>query len=219
MPPISSPSFTERLPALTALGSFITLASVVLVAGALTPGYSHVSQFISELGARGAPHEWLVRIGGFLPAGLLLLAFCRIAYGALPRSQATTLGLVGLALYAIGYLAAATFPCDIGCSPDRPSLSQIIHNVSGMVGYLLAPTFLFVLSNAARTWPDARHLALTGYAAAGLALLGLLTMSPSSSAVGLSQRLLEASVFSWTIQCGAYLTTRTARTAARHKKN
>jgi Protein of unknown function (DUF998) len=140
-----------KLSAITALACFVVMALTVVVAGALTPGYSHVSQYISELGARGAPQEWGVRFAGFLPSGILLLAFCSFAYAALPRSSGTTLALVGLALYAAGYLVAAAYPCDLGCRPDKPTSSQLIHNAGGLLGYLLAPAFLFTLARAART--------------------------------------------------------------------
>src|SRR5688572_2424360 len=95
-----------NLAALSAMACFITMALIVVVAGALTPEYSHVSQFISELGARGSPNEWGVRVAGFLPASLFLLSFCGFAFAALPRSSGTTLGLLGLALFAAGYLVA-----------------------------------------------------------------------------------------------------------------
>jgi hypothetical membrane protein len=67
-----------KLSAVTALACFVVMALTVVVAGALTPGYSHVSQYISELGARGAPQEWGVRLAGFLPSGILLLASVRL---------------------------------------------------------------------------------------------------------------------------------------------
>lgn len=187
----------------------------VVMAGALTPGYSHVSQYISELGARGAPQEWSVRLAGFLPAGILLLAFCWYAYAALPRSTGATLALVGLALYAAGYVIAAAYPCDPGCRPDKPTTSQLIHNAGGLLGYLLAPAFLLTFARAARTWPGASHLAIAGYAAAGLALVGLLTLSPTSSTAGLSQRLLELAVLGWVAYCGRYLS-RQAASGAQH---
>jgi hypothetical membrane protein len=205
---MAQPWFSQpaaRLSALTALACFIVMALTVVVAGALTPGYSHVSQFISELGARGSPQEWGVRLAGFLPSGVLLLAFCWFAYAALPRSSGTTLGLVGLALYAAGYLVAAAYPCDLGCRPDKPSTSQLIHNAGGLLGYLLAPAFLLALARAAHAWPSAARLAVAGYAAAGLALVGLLTLSPTSSTAGLSQRLLEFAVLAWVVYCGRYL--------------
>ena len=184
---------------------------MVLIAGALTPEYNHATQFISELGARGAPQEWGVRLLGFLPAGLLLLAFCSLAYSALPRSRTTALGLLGLALFAAGYVIAAAFPCDLGCRPVNPSTSQQIHNAGGLIGYLVAPAFLFALANAARAWPSAGRLVVAGYFAAGLAFIGLLTLSPSSPIVGLSQRLLELAVLIWAAMCGKYLAAQGSR--------
>lgn len=199
-----------RFSAITSLSSLVVIILVVVIAAAVTPGYSHVSQYISELGARGAPHEWSVRVAGFLPVGILLLSFCFFAHSALPRSRAATLGLVGLALFAVGYLVAAAFPCDLGCRPSEPSTSQLIHNAAGLIGYLLAPAFLFALAREARSWPGAASLVVVGYVAAGLALLGVLTLSPSSPTVGLSQRLLEVSVLVWSALCGNYLAKRSA---------
>jgi hypothetical protein len=186
---------------------------MVLIAGSLTPEYSHVSQYISELGAQGAPHEWSVRFFGFLPAGVLLLGFCFFAYRALPRSRITALGLLGLGVFAAGYLVAAAFPCDPGCRPRIPSTSQIVHNAGGFIGYLLAPAFVLALARAAHSWPQAKWLARVGYGAAGLALIGMLSLSPSSPAAGLSQRLLEASVLGWTALCGVYLLRRSGARA------
>lgn len=197
-----------KLSGWTSLSSLVVMVLVVLVAGAFTEDYSHVSQFISELGARGAPHEWSVRFAGFLPAGVLLLSFCVFAYKALPRSHGTSLGSLGLALFAAGYLVAAAFPCDLGCRPSEPSASQLIHNAGGMLGYLLAPLFLFTFAREARAWPGAGGLVIAGYVAAALALLSLVTLSPGSPTVGLSQRVLEASVLIWVALCGRYLARR-----------
>lgn len=205
MLPTRSSRIVGRLSALASGASFGVMVVLVGIAGALTPGYSHVSQFISELGATGAPYEWSVRLAGFLPAGLLLLAFCFLARRALPRSHGVTLGLIGLALYAAGYLVASAFPCDLGCRPTEPSKSQLIHNAGGLIGYLLAPVFLFALAHAARRWPNAGHLVVSGYCASALALIGVLTLSPSSGIVGLSQRLLETAVLGWVVLCGLYL--------------
>ena len=200
--PFSQPA--ARLSGATAWASLLVLVLMTVLAGAFTPDYSHVSQFISELGARGAPLEWEVRFAGFLPLGILLLAFCWLAYIALPRSSGTTFALIGLALYALGYLVAAAFPCDLGCRPAQPSVSQLIHNSLGLLGYLLAPLFLFAFARAARSWPNGARVSAAGYAAAGLALLGMLTLSSGSSMTGLGQRLLELSVLGWVAYCGAY---------------
>lgn len=189
----------------TSVGCLVVVVLMTLVGGALTPDYSHASQFISELGARGAPNEMWVRFAGFLPAGVLLLAFCIAAFVSVPRSLPFSLGLIGLAIYAAGYLVAAFFPCDLGCRPAEPSTSQAIHNIGGLAGYFLAPGFLFSLAFAARRWPSTSKLVVTGYTAAGVALVGLLTLSPSSDIVGLSQRALEISVLGWIVMLAFYL--------------
>lgn len=143
-------AFAATWSARTGVGSLVVMTVMTVVAGALTPGYSHTAHYISELGARGAAQEWLFRLGGFALSGALLLAFCALALRALPRSRNTTLGLLGLAVYAAGYLVAAAFPCDLGCRPATPSASQLIHDAGGGIGYLLAPAFLLALARAAR---------------------------------------------------------------------
>lgn len=205
MPSTPSTAAASRLAALAALAALLTMTLMVLVGGALTPGYSHVSQFISELGARGAALEVPFRGVAFAGAGVMLLVFCAAAWVALPRSRGTTLALLGVALYAAGYAVAAVFPCDAGCRPAQPSVSQLIHNAVGGLGYLVAPVFLFTLAREARDWPAAGRLVVAGYAAAGLALIGLLTLSPTSPVVGISQRLIEGAVLGWCALCGLWL--------------
>lgn len=178
---------------------------LTVLGGANFPNYSHASQFISELGASGAPNARIINLAGFLPAGLLLTAFAFFAWHSLPRSIGTTLGMLGLSLFALGYLAAVCFPCEPGCRPTQPSLSQALHNLFGLAGYLSAPWSLFVLGWQARRWPKARHLSALGFTAGGLALLGLLFLSPDFQYVGLAQRVLEGSVLAWVVGCALYL--------------
>jgi len=90
----------------SSIGSIVVVFFLVALAGAYTPGYNHTSQYISELGAFGAQHELWVRYFGFVPAGVLLLLFCGMAFAVLNRSVALVLGLLGLALFASGYLVS-----------------------------------------------------------------------------------------------------------------
>lgn len=191
-----------------AIAAALAIVLVTVLGAAAFPNYSHATQFISELGAAGAPHEVAVRFVGFLPAGVFLSLLVVAAYRGLPRSHATSLGLVGIAVYAAGYLVATVFPCDAGCRPAQPSTSQIIHNLVGLAGYLLAPAFLLSLAWSARRWPGGVHLAYLGVLAAVLALGGLMTLSPRSPYAGLSQRVIEASVLLWVVACGAYVRSR-----------
>ena len=192
---------------------FISLLLLTLLGGATFAGYSHLSQFISELGATGAPREHLIRFAGFLPTGVFMCLFAAGAFVALPRSPVKALALVGVVLYAMGYVAAAFFPCDPGCRPPQPSLSQVIHNLVGLVGYLLAPLFLLAFGVAARRWPGGGFLAVASFVCAAFTLVGMLTLSPQSSYAGVSQRVIETSVWVWVIICAWYIRSRSANAA------
>lgn len=186
----------------------LAVVLLTVIGGAAFPNYSHVSQFISELGARGAPHAKLVAYAGFLPAGILVCAFAALAWKALPRSTPTTLGMLGIALFGFGYLVAVYFPCDAGCRPDEPSGAQLVHNALGLAGYLAAPLSLALLGWQARGWPGAKALSMHGFAGAVLAFIALSLLSPEFAYVGVAQRVLEASVLSWIVACGFYVNRR-----------
>jgi hypothetical protein len=182
------------------------LVAMVLIGGASWDGYDHVAQYISELGANGAPFGWQVSWFGFLPTGVLVCVFALSAYLATPRSILAALGFVGVFLFAVGYVGATFFPCDFGCRPDTPSFSQVMHELIGLAGYLLAPITLLLLGFAAWKWPGGRWLALLGFAAAIGALVGLGgLLDAGSPTIGLYQRVLEASMLSWVVACGLYL--------------
>ncbi|MDY7226669.1 DUF998 domain-containing protein [Hyalangium rubrum] len=186
------------------LGALAILLLTVL-GGAAFPNYSHLSQFISELGAREAPHGKLVSFAGFLPAGVLLCAFAFFASRALPRSPVTLLGLMGVAFFALGYGVAAFLPCEQACRPVEPSLSQAIHNLVGATGYFSGGVGLILLGTQARSWPEARHLWVLGVSGGVLSLVSLLFLSPAFPFVGLVQRVIETCMLLWIVACGVYL--------------
>lgn len=201
----TSNSILNKLVMLTACGGVLSIVLLTIIGGATFPGYSHASQFISELGAHGAPHAQLVNFGGFLPAGVLVCAFAVLAWKALPRSAGTAIGLVGIALFGFGYLVAVFFPCDAGCRPAAPSSSQLIHNTLGLAGYLSAPVALAILGWQARSWPGGKLLSVLGFVGALTAFIGLSLLSPEFAYVGIAQRLLELSVLTWIVACGLYV--------------
>ncbi len=184
----------------SAVIGYLILVVMIVAGGAAWPGYSHYSQFISELGATGAPHGRLVSLGGFLPIGLLLTLFAVLAIFIEPRSGLRTAGFLCLALFATGYTGAAFFPCDAGCRSVTPSASQMMHNLFGLGGYLAAPVGLVLLGISARTWPGGRPLFPLAIVCAVLATGGFLTMVDTPFG-GLSQRILEAAVGVWILAC------------------
>lgn len=198
-------ALTSRLTLITGILGTLAVFLLTVLGGANFPNYSHASQFISELGASGAPSARMINLAGFLPAGVLISAFTFFAWRSLPCSRATTLGMLGLALFVLGYVAAAFFPCEPGCRPTQPTLSQAMHNLLGLAGYLTAPLSLFALGWQARRWTKATHLSALGFIGGGLALLSLLFLSPEFRYVGVAQRVLEGSVLTWVVVSALYI--------------
>lgn len=185
-------------------GAAVVLLSTV-IGGAAFPGYSHARQYISELGANGAPPGNWITYAGFLPAGILLVVFAISAAKALPRSRWTALAMFGIGVYAFGYLNSVPFRCDYGCRPEDPSTSQILHNLGGLIGYLSAPLTLLVIAVQARHWPQARFLQWFAGVAAAVSLIAIAGLDPEFAYVGASQRILESCVLGWILACSLYL--------------
>lgn len=194
-----------KLALITGLLVAVWHVAMLIIGAATFPGYDHVSQFISELAAAGAPYGFEVSWYGFVPIGLLMIAFAACAWLSAPRSVLWGLGLLGILLYAVGYLGTGIYPCDYGCRPEQPTSTHQLHLLFGLTSYLFAPPILLLLALATRKWPQAGWLSAVGFIAAIGALGGLLTFDETSAFVGLSQRVIEASVIGWIVACGLYL--------------
>ncbi len=111
------------------------LAGVWLTAQAY-PGYDHLQQAMSQLGAVGAPtHSWSPLANNFPLAAL----FALFAWGLARRWRGSKLALLSAALvllHGVGSLGTGWFPCDQGCAPAQPSISQQLHNLFGLLMFL-----------------------------------------------------------------------------------
>lgn len=182
------------LPVVSALWFFTT----IILGGINQPDYQHISHFISELGAIDAANGKIVNFGGFIPASVFLVIFVVLAIYQSPRQKKQVIGLMGIALYAITLGIAALYPCDSGCRPQNPSPSQLIHNLSAMLGYLIALASVFILASYVKQ-TSSRVLGNVGYAIGGVALTMLIMLNPEFAFVGVVQRLFELSIYTWII--------------------
>lgn len=100
------------------------------------PGYSHLDQAMSQLGAVGAPtHSFSAWVNNF-PLGVMFVLF---AIGVARRFNGSRMALLGAALIFVHGLASFTagyFSCDQGCAPVQPSASQQSHNLAGLVMFI-----------------------------------------------------------------------------------
>lgn len=111
---------------------------MVFINGYIYPGYSHFSQFISELGAMEAPLAFLINYAGIIPfgIGIFLHSLYTFKYGPSNKSRFTT--LICLAVSGILFVVAGLYNCDVRCSFEDISTEGIIHNISAMFAFLLA---------------------------------------------------------------------------------
>lgn len=114
---------------------FWLLLGVALTARAY-PGYSHLDQAMSQLGAVGSPtHSFSAWVNNF-PLGVMFVLF---ALGVARRFKASRMALLSAALIFVHGLAsfvAGYFSCDQGCAPIEPSVSQQNHNLAGLVMFI-----------------------------------------------------------------------------------
>jgi hypothetical protein len=189
---VSRPRSTRLLVSVAALVAI----ALPFVFGAMFPGYSHVRDYISELGAAGAPHASAVNYVAFLPAGLLVIAAAFSLKGVLPRRPVVTAGLALVSLAGVSYVGAAFAPCDAGC-PAAGSSRQALHNLFGLGGYLGAGIGL-CLAGASDSSRTVGRLAI---AAGGVAIVGLGVMGAPGAEPwrGLAQRIVEYAILGWMV--------------------
>lgn len=180
----------------------LLFASVVVLAASLRPDYSHVGQFISELGATGAPNAGLLNYAGFIPAGLMLGLF-GLALGAkLPRDRLAVSGAILVIVFGAGLTASGLFSCDPGCPQSGGSIENLVHDRIAPLAFLSLILGAALLGLRFRSLPAWRRLSTYSLAtsAVGLCLLIALASSlESRSLTGLWQRLLLAALFSWCV--------------------
>jgi len=188
-----SPRAQFLSPALIAVAALLVLFETLYFAS-LRPGYSHVSNTISELGETGAPRARQVAFGFFLPVGLLVWLALWLVHRE-TSDKHLSLILVALSCLGTGYALSAIFPCDPG-GPFYGTWRTLIHNGLGLIdyggtgfGFLLVARYF---SARKATFP------VVAFLVAGiLVLLGLLLLASESALPirGAVQRVAEVVQF------------------------
>ncbi len=167
------------------------------IMGALTPGYNPRSDFLSELGASGAPYAAIMSYGVFLPVGVLWAVGTILVWRTLPPGALGAAAAVLLLGNSVSYIGAGFFPCDLGC-PGAGSFSQAMHNLTGAVGYFLSPPAFAMLGAhlLARGRPAFGGASILVAAVTALSFTMMLGDLKGDDA-GLWQRITDYSLFVW----------------------
>lgn len=178
----------------------ILWALTIFVSGSLRPKYSHLTQYISELGERGSSTELIMRYAAFVPSGFMHMAFAAFLYAAFKASPLATFAAMLLAINGIARIAAGMFPCEVGCALPRLLLSQQLHSLSAGVGFFAFIGAAILWGILFRQYQRLRCLSAysIGSGCLGLAFLALMSWSAELRAgTGLYERLSSGALSLW----------------------
>jgi hypothetical membrane protein len=177
----------------------VVFSLLVILAGTQYAGYSHMTQAISELGGVDAARP-LIQNANFFIAGVLIVAFTIGLHRNLgTRRSAFGASLVGA--FGLVCVAHAFLPCDAGC--EFVSTTGLVHNVTGLAGFLSAIAGVFLVSRTFRDDPAWKSYRLYSVmtAVAGLASLVLWIALAKVARIhmfnGVLQRVFAATIFVW----------------------
>src|SRR5712691_1593572 len=163
-------------------------AAAIVYCGTLRPGYSHLAQYISELGERGSSTELLMRYSAFVPTGLMHLAFAGTLALAFRSSRLGVIAAILLGLNGLARIGAGFFPCEVGCEK------------TGSLGALALVVSAVLWGVVFRRIRDLHNLAAYSVASGVLGLAFLLLMVWSAehgTARGLFERLSSGVLSLW----------------------
>ena len=123
-----------HLTRLLLVASILYVIGFYFVGSAMKPGYSQLSNFVSEYNATGTARANTLTYAGFLATSILLSAFLIYATPLVQVSGVSRLGFWLLWSLPASFFLAIFAPCDAGC-PIEGSTSQLMHNLYAIVTY------------------------------------------------------------------------------------
>lgn len=129
---ITRSRFLFRLTLCGAIAPFV-LAAFIVWAGIVTPGYSHISETVSQLGAWHRPYPEVMN-SGFVVFGLLIGGFAYGLYLKLGKGTGARVVLALLLTYAAGIILAGIFRDD-PAALEEATLGAILHSIFAQVAF------------------------------------------------------------------------------------
>jgi hypothetical membrane protein len=183
-------------------------ASAIIYCGTLRPGFSHYQQYISELGERTSSTEFIMRYAGFVPTGLMHIAFATFLLVIFRGQRVAALGALLIAVNGAARIAAGLFPCEVGCTLPHLLLSQRIHSAAATVGFFAFIAAAFLWGCLFRRYQSLRCLSIYTIVSACLAVafVVLTVQSDATRAgTGLYERLSSGLLSLWLLVFAARL--------------
>jgi len=173
-----------------------------ILAGFQFENYSHYSQLISESYAIDSPYGIYFRLLGFLPSGIFIFLFSIQAANIFQSLKKVKLGFMLFGIfYGLATVVVSIFPCDAGCNKELidPSISQLIHNSTGLLTYLIVPVSILLIGAELKREKKYNYLSKLSLSFGILSFCLVITFfgAMSSPSIGLIQRLTEGTILIW----------------------
>lgn len=172
--------------------SILYVIAFYFIGASVKPGYSQVSNFVSEYNATGTAWASAITYAGFIGTTAMFAGFLVVAAPITQVSGASRLGYWLLWSIPFSYFVGAVAPCDAGC-PFEGSTSQDLHNAFSVLAYFGMGLGIALVSLAAGFRPfqlRRAFLLLTGIA---FPIIFSLMIQPDVAPWrGLLQRSLDA---------------------------
>ena len=187
---------SQKIFAICGIISPVVFAILILLVGSLRPEYSHLVNFVSELGAIGAPNAIFQRIN-FLLVGILIMVFAFGLHRGIANRKGSFIGPLLVGIFGFSAVLSGVFSADL-IQPE--SFSNNMHMLASGIGSTAALIGFFVISDSLEKdplWKSYRYFSIIIAVVAilvsmvGGGLLGALGLP------GLSQRLYMAVLFLW----------------------
>lgn len=205
-----------RLLSLCGVIAPVLFVALTILGAAIRPGYSHMSDTVSELFSPGSPNKPLLDTLHTTFALLLTLFGIGVLQFVRRSGQSTLTGIIGASLYlTAGVLSIATatiFPQDPWGSP--PTFAGQMHiNLTGMVGLLSMLSILLL-----GLWFTRTKL-FPGFGVYSLITVGIVILSVvffmamvGSPIMGLAERITILVGFVWTFILARWMFSRQENT-------
>lgn len=170
----------------------------IVIAAILTPGYSHISETVSQLGAQGRPHPEVMS-AGFVVYGLVINGFAYALYLQLGKTRTITLAGLSLVIYGTGVLLTGIFQDGPNLPYIEPNLESALHSLFAMIGFFGLVVGMLIFARAVYRKPEWRFFTPISLLAAVLNLGSslLFLMENLGSIEGLLQRVFYAVSLCW----------------------
>jgi hypothetical membrane protein len=199
----------QRFLSMCGLIAPVLFVFMTILGGALRPGYSHVSDTVSELFSPGSPNKLLLDTLHTIFALLLALFGVGLLQFVRKSERSTLIGTIGASLFiAMGFVSVATatvFPQDAwGSPPTFPGEMHII--LSGVVALLSILSMLLIGTwfNRTEIFPGFRTYSFITVGAA-LISAGFFAANLGGPIMGLAERITILVGFLWTFTLALWM--------------